>query len=74
MMKQIKICEFLLYVNSTYLVTTTFDLWMSQSLHDTFTFIINFSISNWELKHVTIDLFEAKRTSVGLANQLQILF
>jgi len=70
MMKQIKICEFLLYVNSTYLVTITFDLWMSQSVHDTFTFIINFLTSNWKLKHVTIDLFQAKWTSIALANQL----
>jgi hypothetical protein len=41
----------------------TFDLWVSTRAHDVFVVVVNFFFSNWELKHVTIGLFEATTTS-----------
>jgi hypothetical protein len=32
--------------------TYTFDLSMSKRAHDVFTIIVNFILSNWELKHI----------------------
>jgi hypothetical protein len=51
--------------------TTTFDLWMLKGAHDIFTFVINFLGFDWQLKKVTIGLFEAIET-IGhtLANNL----
>jgi hypothetical protein len=48
---------------------------MSKGALDTFAFVINFLTLDWELKHVTIDLFEAKDTiGINFVNQLQALF
>jgi hypothetical protein len=43
--------------------TLSFDLWMSKGGVDTFVLIILFLNHNWELGHVTIDLFETSKTS-----------
>lgn len=44
---------------------------MSKGALDTFSIVINFLIVDWELKHMTIGLFEAKVIiRVGLVNQL----
>jgi hypothetical protein len=56
-------------------VTTTFDLWMNKGAFDTFALVINFLTLDWEPKHVTIGLFEAKDiVELPYANQLQVLF
>jgi hypothetical protein len=49
----------------------SFDLWMSKSAHDIFTFVINFLGSEWQPKQVTIGLFGAiKITRQTIANNL----
>jgi hypothetical protein len=48
---------------------------MSKGALDTFAFVINFLTFDWKLKHVTINLFEAKGiTRINFVNQLQALF
>jgi hypothetical protein len=62
-------------INATISITTTFDFWMNKGALDNFTLVINFLTLNWEPKHVTIGLFEAKGiTRINLVNQLQVLF
>jgi hypothetical protein len=44
---------------------------MSKGAFDIFSFVINFLTCDWEPKHVTISLFEAKNTiGINLANEL----
>jgi hypothetical protein len=43
--------------------TASFDLWMSKGAYDIFTLVINFLDENWQLKKVTIGLFEAIETT-----------
>jgi hypothetical protein len=44
---------------------------MSKGALDTFSIVIKFLIVDWELKHITIGLFEAKVIIIiGLVNQL----
>jgi hypothetical protein len=43
--------------------TTSFDLSMSKGAHDVFVLVIIFLGSNWKPKHVTLDLFEAAKTT-----------
>jgi len=64
--------EFVLpYINVIASVTTTFDLWMNKSAFDIFSLVINFLTLDWEPKHVTIGLFEAKNTTkINLASQI----
>ncbi len=63
------------FVNAIASIIATFDLWMSKGALDTFALVINFLTLDWEPKHVTIGLFEAKRTfGVNLVGQLQTLF
>lgn len=38
------------------------NLWMSKGANDMFALIINFLIADWQLKHVTLGLFEANET------------
>jgi len=66
--------EFVLtYINATIFVKATFYLWMSKRAIDIF--VINFLTLDWEPKHATIGLFEAKSTTrINLVNQLQALF
>jgi hypothetical protein len=40
--------------------TSSFDLWMFKGAYDVFALVINFLCSDWQPKHVTIGLFEAK--------------
>jgi hypothetical protein len=40
----------------------SFDLWMSKGAYDIFALVINFLDENWQLKKVTIGLFEAIKT------------
>jgi hypothetical protein len=48
-------------------ITCTFDLWMLKgAMHDMFIVVINFISNNWEVKHVTIGLFEVNETN-GMA-------
>ncbi len=48
---------------------------MSKGALDIFSLVINFLTLDWEPKHVTIGLFEAKGiTRIILASQLQALF
>jgi putative flippase GtrA len=37
-----------------YIITTSFDLWMSKSGHDIFAFVINFINSHWVPRHVIV--------------------
>jgi hypothetical protein len=63
------------FINATIFVTAIFDLCMNKSAFDTFALVINFLTLDWEPKHVTIGLFEAKGTfGVSLVGQLQALF
>ncbi len=41
----------------------SFDLWLSKGTHDIFAFLINFLGANWQLKHVTLGLFEVANIS-----------
>jgi hypothetical protein len=41
----------------------SFDLWLSKRTHDTFIFLIKFLGANWQLKHVTLGLFEVVNIS-----------
>ncbi len=41
-------------------IIATFDLWMGKGALDTFALVIFFLTLDWEPKHVTIRLFEAK--------------
>jgi hypothetical protein len=68
--------EFVLpYIDVVVSVITSFDLWMNKSAFDTFALMINFLTLDWEPKHVTIGLFEAKCiTRINLICQLQVLF
>ncbi len=53
------------------LTTTSFDSWMSKWAHDIYFLVINFLRYDWEIKQMTIGLFEAtKTTSQILANDL----
>jgi hypothetical protein len=36
---------------------------MFVGMHDIFDVVVNFLSNNWELKHVTIDLFKATETN-----------
>jgi hypothetical protein len=48
---------------------------MSKGALDIFALVINFLTLDWEPKHVTIGLFEAKDiTRINLVNQLEALF
>jgi hypothetical protein len=48
---------------------------MSKGALDIFSLVIIFLTLDWEPKHVTIGLFEAKDiTIINLVNQLQVLF
>jgi len=42
----------------------SFDMWMSKGAYDVFTLVIKFLGSDWQPKHVTIGLFEAKKPHV----------
>jgi len=58
--------------------TCTFDLWMFARTHNVFVMVVNllliFWFSNWEPKHVTINLFEAITTNnVAMAPKLRKL-
>ncbi len=60
-----KVC----YVNVANFVIVIFDIWMNKSALDTFSLVINFLTLDWESKHVTIGLFEAKNTiGINLVN------
>jgi len=55
--------------------TCTFDLWMFIQVHNVFTVVINFVSSNWEPKHMSINLFEAIEISgVAMAPKLWAFF
>jgi hypothetical protein len=56
------------------ITTTSFDLWMSRSRHDTFALVINFINPQWVPCHVTMGLFEAiDITGVAMAAQVKDL-
>jgi hypothetical protein len=44
------------------LMTTTFDLWMSHERFDTFALVMNYIYNNWELCHITINIFKVHET------------
>jgi hypothetical protein len=49
--------------------TTSFDLWMSHTGHDTFAIIVSFLNDSWEPNHVTMGIFEVQNTTcVTMAN------
>jgi hypothetical protein len=53
------------------LVTCTFDLWMLKGARDVFVIMVNFISSDWEVKHVTIGLFEVSNiTGIVMAPKL----
>jgi hypothetical protein len=38
--------------------TCTFDLWMSKGARDVIAIVVNFILSDWEARHVTVELFK----------------
>jgi len=46
------------------LITSTFDLYMNKGAFDTFALVFNFLTLDWEPKHVTLGLFEAKDITI----------
>jgi hypothetical protein len=42
--------------------TTNFQIWMSKEAHDIFACVINFLKFDWQLKQMTIGLFETTKT------------
>ncbi len=51
--------------------TCTFDLWMFNWTCDVFAIVVNFILSDWEAKHVTIGLFEVTNiTGVAMVFKL----
>ncbi len=51
-----------------------FYLWMSKGARDVFDVVVNFISSDWEVKHVTIELFEVSNiSSVVMVPKLQQL-
>jgi hypothetical protein len=64
----------MLALDSCVTATTSFDLWVSISRHDTFALVINFIYSQWVPYHVRVGLFEAIDTSkVVMATQVKEL-
>lgn len=54
--------------------TTTFDLQTNKGASNIVFVVVNFFYDNWELKHVTLRLFEASNTTnATLAKQLHEL-
>ncbi len=51
------------YINVVIFIIVTFDLWMNKGAFDNFSFMINFLTLDWEPKHVTMGLFDAKHTT-----------
>jgi hypothetical protein len=49
----------MLVLDSCVIITTSFDLWVSRSGHDTLALVINFIYSQWVPYHVRVGLFEA---------------
>jgi hypothetical protein len=61
----------MLALESCITITTSFDLWISRSRHETFALVIIFINSHWVPCHVAMDLFEAIDTS-GAAMVAQV--
>jgi hypothetical protein len=53
------------------LMTTAFDLWMSHERFDTFALVMNYIYNNWELCHITINIFKVHET-LGTTMVLQL--
>ncbi len=54
------------------LITRIFYLWMLKGARDVFVVVVNFISSDWEVKHVTIGLFEvSKIIGIVMAPKLQ---
>jgi hypothetical protein len=53
---------FLTFIDVT-IITTTFDLWMSQKGFDTFALVVNYINKKWEPCHVTMGNFYVHETS-----------
>jgi hypothetical protein len=59
----------------TTIVSTTFDLWMSQGGFDMFVIIVNYINKKRETCHITIEFFKVHETSwATMAMQLRDLF
>jgi hypothetical protein len=64
----------ILTMESCVTTTTSFDLLMFRSRHDTFALVINFINSQWVPCHVTMGLFETiDTTRVAMATQVRDL-
>jgi len=61
----------MLALDSCVIITTSFDLWVSRSGHDTLALVINFIYSQWVLYHVRVGLFEAIDT-FGVVMAMQV--
>jgi hypothetical protein len=59
--------KYVLFVISSCILTTIFNLWMFKGTHDIFVFVLNFLLLKWELTHVTIGLFETNTNEETMA-------
>jgi hypothetical protein len=62
--------KYVLFVISSCILTTIFNLWMFKGTCDIFVFVLNFLLFEWELTHVTIGLFETNTNEETMATQL----
>jgi hypothetical protein len=64
--------EYVILALKSYVTTTSsFNLWMSRSRHNTFALVINFINSYWVPCHVKVGLFEAIDT-IGVVMVMQV--
>ncbi len=62
----------LLSLKSNVVMSTSFDLWMSHNVVNTFALVINFLSDTWVLMHVNMGLFEVNEiTKQSMAAELQ---
>ncbi len=62
LVEKIKQIYVLLMLHDCKTATASSNLWMSKGANDIFSLIINFLIADWQLKHVTLRLFETNET------------
>jgi hypothetical protein len=56
---------------SASIVSTSFDLWMSKGVVNTFALVINYLIKTWEPMHIVIEFFEVNEM-IGLCINMTI--
>jgi hypothetical protein len=68
-----QLCILLALVECHFAIVS-FNLWMFKGAYDVFALVINFLNSDWQLKHVIVDLFEAtKNNKASLGQKFNII-